>query len=1420
MKKRIKNRLKAASTVAVAVALATSIGAVPFAVAAESAGALIAERTTSGFTTSYGSFDDVLHAGHDLNEQIAGEGFVLLKNKGAALPLATSERSVTLLGAESYQMQTGGGGSGTTARPGSRANSWISTTASTIASSLTDAGFTINSDVSTLHGSGAGANGDQNTYMTATTGDGVVSFGGTNYELPDADFYASATSTLSTYGDAAIINLSRGGAEAEDSATHGAAGHADTAEHYLQLNDSERQILAYAKYQKAQGNFDKIIVIVNSPSVMELGDIEDDDAFDAMLWVGVTGWNGADAIGKILTGEINPSGRTVDFWMRDVKTDPTWYNFGNYSQAAWELLGKYEVSESEPGTNVGLIFEMGQPTEGAPKAPSMEKDINSVLTNNANAVSYSEGIFMGYRYYETVAADIGGDAGEAWYDSVTLYPFGHGLSYTSFTQEITGIAGDLSDADGQITVSVKVTNTGSVAGKDVVQLYSTPEYVDGEIDKAAVNLVGFGKTEVIQPGADVTVPVKIDVKEFSSFDYNDANGNGNAGYELEAGDYVLTLRNNSHDVLDTETLDATALLTWDEDGDPSTPNNIYSQEDGKWEMFNTSASHWTQSGADHDLHRDSLLNAAGDGPSDLKELTWLLTSDNVFTDEAFSVLRMRERHTVDQDHDDPTTTTAETDYENLWVKTAADMAGRTQGAGKADGDGHYETMLSDMYGVAYDDPRWETFIDQLTWTELDDLINRGNYYTYEVNSIGKQRSSDSDGPNQFGRNVQSAFGGGTRGWGWVGEVVISSTWNTELAYEQGKVVGSETLLHPAEAGAGWYGPAMNIHRSPLSGRNFEYYGQDGFQSGMMAAYVVKGAVEQGARVYLKHAFLNDQETSRTDSCVLVNEQALRQTYAKPFEMAVKLGNANGMMLSFNNIGLTSSSSYATCVQLYSNEWGYKGINVTDFWMDYAAPGWDSYNMVRGLCFPLTGFNDNGLAAAYKVNAVWDATDNVLKVDGEPSYTQWYWVRETAKRLLYTHINSNAGAQGFNADRMIGASDNVAVDAAALDGVFGAGNYDVTIGALTDGLTYDATTHAISGETFGAGFVPVSVVGKNGYAWINGSSTADVVVDGEAEYTIGGSANNVPAPAFFGLVADGDAQNYWASGTASASTWNNGNGYIGAISYSATGLPSGFSIDAATGVISADATAVTVPDKYEITITSTVNHVTRTAGQWGMMRYGTESISAESKLTLDVKAAFSVTLNTFGGGTVTLGYGDENLTVAQLLASDDFAAIKGPGIGVTPGGVALTADGEALDSAAAVTDGDELYVVWDYPPVTVIDGTWWIEGVDTEIPVNVKGDTGSTGATGVGISGVEKVSSDGLVDTYRITMSDGTHFDFTVNNGAVGTDGAAGEKGEKGASTGAGAAIGLGVTGLVLGAGALGLALFMFIDKRKGKGKAE
>lgn len=1157
------------------------------------------------YRAAYESMTEVEDASAKLNIQLEGEGAVLLKNADKALPLAAGSK-VTVLGSTADTLATGGSGSGGQTKP---AGDNTPDAPITLFASLEAAGIEVNASVKaeyekpelapkTLTYSGNSYDGGHYMDKADEDAEGAIAFDDGWY-VPCADGTGSlAAASLEGYTDTAIVVLSRSGAEGQDNdaynltdRTTGEAVTDHVDDHYLQLTTSEKELMAYAK-----ANFEKVVVLVNCPSVMELACLEKDEGIDAVLWIGQPGWNGVMAVGQILTGEINPSGRTVDFYMADFASDPTWYNFGDYSQSSAIINGEVAAT--------GAALTMGYDEAYA---------VEGVTNGNYKFIDYAEGIYLGYRYYETVYADLfeeDEDAANEWWEKAVVYPFGYGLSYTTFEQEITDSTADLSDANGQISVTVKVTNTGDVAGKEVVQLYASAEYTPDEIEKAACNLIGFGKTKLLAPGESEEVTITCALKDLASFDYNDANGNDFTGYELEEGDYVLSVRKNSHEVIDAVELTVEEAIGWDEDGNEETPNNIFSAEldDAVWGRYNTQSFTWVVDGEDNYLRRSQMVEdgevaleeeyEAGSPNALQEQLGWAVADNgkaNVFTKEAFNLLNTQEIYGASYyDTDNAATLEVETDVANPWV--VADVPETwTQNAAEVNALGMYPIELADMIGVALDDEKWVTFMNQLTWDELTQIANDGGYGSAAIKTIGKPGIEDHDGPGQLRAQWSTTPDG--NGYAWACESVIGSTWNTALAYEQGALVANEGILLGV---TGWYGPGSNIHRSPLSGRNFEYYSQDGVQAGYMMAAVVKGATDNGMHVYMKHAFLNDQETSRSGVCTFATEQAMREIYAKPFEIAIKQGNGNGLMTSFNRLGLSTSVAYAIAVQLYEHEWGFDGVSVTDAF--YNGCGWTPENLVRGHIMPL---NSRFLAfpPLQRAEGTWDASlrdgkggilvkaaaDSTELVE---SATEYKAVRDTAQRALYTYANSNAmtglkaamllkdRAVCVNAATAYEASvvyEQAEVDAfvAAMNEVFGEDKYTVTVSGGAEGLTLDWATGTITGTTPavpGAYFYQINVQGKGNMSGIVGTTNVNVSVA-----AVSGAEVNASYVGFVELV---EGVNYVPNGDPT----NGANeGKYTSVVYTAAGLPEGLTIDETTGVISGTAAAGT----YEINVTQTV-----------------------------------------------------------------------------------------------------------------------------------------------------------------------------------------------------------------------------------------
>ena len=843
----------------------------------------------------------------DVIQRIAEEGIVLVKNEGL-LPL-TGTKKLNVFGWNSIAPIFGGTGSG------GNGNGAIG-----MLEALKTAGFETNQSLTDMY---TAYKADR-----SSAGNGVFY---TDWTLPEppVDRYTDALmSDAENFSDVAIITLGRSGGEGKDepmdmyALIHGtyniaaevAPGHDnyayfaaeyhnngdyddfDQGEHYLELSNTEE-----AMVEKVCSTFDKVIVIVNANNTMELGWVNQYDSIKAVLLVPGTGASGMLGLGRILSGEVNPSGKTVDTFVYDLFDTPTAHNFGNFSF-----------------TNVDDM-----------KAAITAAD--ATYEGNLAFVNYSEGIYVGYKFYETAAEE-----GLINYEEKVLYPFGYGLSYTSFTQNMEGFTAD----GGQVKFNVKVTNTGDVAGKDVVEVYFTPPYTNGGIEKASVNLVDFGKTKVLKPGESETLSFTIAYEDLASYDSKSLK-TANGGYVLEAGEYGISIRSDSHHVIAEERFTVAADIDYSQTGrssDFTSPTNQFE---------------------DYSAGRVEYLSRA-DGFANYAAATAAPAEELYLMDDATRAT-LTEKSVIGYDptrYDDPAAVMPTTGAKN-------------------------NVMLKDLVGKSYDDPMWETLLDKLTPDEMVTLSNLGGFQTAAIESIGKKGTYDCDGPAGLSNWVVGVFGTG-----FSVETLIAQTWNKALAEEMGEAVGSE---YDDSGTYGWYGPAMNIHRSAFGGRNFEYYSEDGVMSGYMAAAVVKGAVSHDVYPYIKHFALNDQETNRCSFLLTYsNEQAIREIYLKPFEMAVK-ANPNeplAVMSSFIFIGdVFSGANTHLLNNVLRGEWGFKGMVETDWNGSYGYQLTD--DCVRNGNDIMLGWG------TYETNKVPDTTAASCVIA----------LRQASKNILYTVANS-------------------------------------------------------------------------------------------------------------------------------------------------------------------------------------------------------------------------------------------------------------------------------------------------------------------------------------------------------------------------------------------------------------------------------
>ncbi|MBP2435432.1 beta-glucosidase [Microbacterium amylolyticum] len=838
------------------------------------------------YESEYGNLDDAKANSAALVERMAAEGMTLVKNEGA-LPLSAG--NVTLLGRGAADPVYGGSGSG-----GADTRDAIN-----IRAGIENGGFSVNDTVYAVLDGFAQNNAPEDGGRTNIVMDKPEESNYVIGEMPVDGYSDEARASFAEFNDAAIVVIGRGGGEGGDLATDMTPwdDRAEAGQHQLQLDQDEKDMLALAKE-----NFDTVIVLINASTSMELGELHDDGDIDSILLVGSPGLNGFNALGRILSGEINPSGHTTDIYSRDFTADPTFVNVGDFSYS-----------------NI----------------------------DDAYFVDYEEGIYMGYRYYETAAVE-----GFIDYDDAVVYPFGYGLSYTDFAWSVEQER--LGDVDGDIEVDVTVTNTGDVAGQDVVQLYYTAPYTPGGVEKAHVVLGDFAKTSLLEPGEAETVTVSIPVEAMASYDWR-----GEGAYVLDEGTYELKIQTDSHRLADgTEPIEYVV-------------DSTISYVDGR---------------ASDVVPATNLFDDMSE-PFVTGELTEFSRSD--FAGTFPTAPENDEREAND---------TVIAGFEPYDAGTAAANSDAVMPTTGASGD----AQLIDLRGLDKDDPLWSDLLDQLTTDDMTSVLLSGAYNTAALPEIGKIRTDDIDGPAGFSSFINPDLWQGTA---FPSNFLIAMTWNADIAHEMGVAAGNEALNMGVN---GWYAPAVNIHRSPFAGRNFEYYSEDPVLSAKLATQVANGALEYGVYTFTKHYAMNDQEVNRVNGLGIATwatEQATREIYLKAFEDLVKDVSGEvpvlaedgtqsmaqiglgGMMSSFNLMGTTwAGGSHELMTGVLRDEWGFDGFVITDFNLyDFMYP-------------------DQGIAAGSDLMLTFDGYKQMDDTSSAHAVTA---MRTAMHNLLFTVANSNA-----------------------------------------------------------------------------------------------------------------------------------------------------------------------------------------------------------------------------------------------------------------------------------------------------------------------------------------------------------------------------------------------------------------------------
>lgn len=841
--------------------------------------------------------EETMALASDLGNQISDEGMVLLKNESGTLPLAGVTK-VNVFGWASTNPVYGGTGSGSLS-PDQELTSLLG--------GLANAGFETNQALSDFY----------TAYRADRPVVGMFTADWTLPEAPAASYPAELLAGASEFSDTSLVTIARTGGEGYDlpQSVNEEAANVDTfsftnnstdydefadGEGILTLTRSERDMIELAKQ-----NSETVVVVYNGANAMELGELADDPEVDAIIWALPPGQVGFDALGRILNGETNPSAKTPDTFIRDLGQTPTANNFGAFSYTNMD-----EFAQTSLFTQQTVV-------------PSF--------------VNYVEGIYVGYRFWETAAVE-----GAIDYDASVVYPFGYGLSYTAFTQQM----GPVSFTNGTVSFDVTVTNTGDMAGKDVVEVYYNPPYTEGGIEKSAVNLVAYDKTELLAPGASETITVTFDDDDMASYDVD----NGGA-YVLEAGSYEISLRSDSHTVIDTQPITIDQTITYDtadntHDGDLIPAANQFAAAYGQ------GITYLSRAGGFANYAQSTAAPVSSELPADLKA-TFIVNSNY-----------------------DPT---AFNDDSDVMPTTGADNG----------------LVLGDLAGADFDDPRWEQLLDQMTFEDMNTLIANGGYQTPAVRSVGKIQTIDVDGPASLNNNFT--------GVGSIGlpiSVSVAATFNQDLAHQFGTVIGK---MAEEMNVSGWYAPAMNIHRSAYAGRNFEYFSEDPTLSGNQVAQQVIGARELGVYAFIKHYALNDQETNRNNMLATWSEeQSIREIYLRPFEIAVKDSGAQAVMSAFNFVGTVYAGAMPELLQtVLRDQWGFQGMVLTDYFGGYGYQNAD--RIIRGGGDVMLATVDMGLnyvqdQSATSVIEMRRASKNILfttansrvYADGQPEVARAPW----------------------------------------------------------------------------------------------------------------------------------------------------------------------------------------------------------------------------------------------------------------------------------------------------------------------------------------------------------------------------------------------------------------------------------------------